>query len=90
MTTLRQAEQEAAQAFHDHEMATDTASDRAYARFLDNVSALTGIADLDGDNSAKAKAAGTADGYSLDDCLDWFDAGWTPEQAAAEIVAALA
>lgn len=34
--------------------------------------------DLDGDNSAKARAAGTACGYSLDEALEAFERGETP------------
>jgi hypothetical protein len=87
---MTQHDIEAQQAFHDHEMAIETAGDRAYSRFLDEVSRITGIANLDGDNSAQAQTEGRADGYSLDDCLDMFEAGKTPAEAAAIIEGARA
>lgn len=41
---------------------------------------------VDGDNSAAAKASGTADGYSQDECFDWFKEGLTSAQASQRII----
>lgn len=82
MTTSQQAAMEASQAFHAHEMDVD---DGPWEAWLAQVSHLTGIANLDGDNSARAKAAGTADGYSLDELFVQFEARWSPQRAADAI-----
>lgn len=80
-------ELDALQDFHRHELTLDTYSDRAWSAWLGKVSELTGIANLDGENSADAKAAGNADGYSLDELSDQFDAGWSPRRSADAISA---
>ncbi len=80
MTTFRDACMEAQAEFHAHEMDVDT-SDRPWLRWLSRVEKLTGLDDLDGD--------GREDGYSLDQCYDWFEARWTAERAAAQIIASV-
>lgn len=77
--------------FQAHEMGTDAdaQSERAWLKWCRDVERLTGLESLDGDNSKAAKLAGTADGYSLDECYDLFCAGWSAERAARSIKAAL-
>lgn len=77
MTSLRAAEMEAAAEFHAHEMAVDTAGDRAWERWLKRVEVASCIANLDGD--------GKEDGYSLDELYDWYCAGWSSDRAARAI-----
>ena len=55
-------------------------SDRSWYAFIDQVEKLMGR-DPDGDNSDAAKAAGTADGYSLDEFHDLWEDGLTARQA---------
>ncbi len=75
-----QHEMEAQAEFHAHEMAVDTAGDRAWAKWLDEVVAHCramghAVNDaMDGD--------GATEGYSLDQCYDWYRAGWLPLTAA--------
>lgn len=86
MTTFRDAQIEAAQEFHAHEMAVDgDGYERRWMRFLREIERLTGIANLDGNRTEEHIAAGTADAAALDECMEWFDAGKTP-QAAAQII----
>ena len=68
--------------FHDHEM--NVGPDKA-ERWLIQLEKLVGFS-LDGDNGARAKAAGTADGYSLDECSDMFDAGYSLAKAAGLVM----
>jgi hypothetical protein len=72
----REAQIEAQAEFHAHEMNTD--ADASWLRWLSAVERLTGIANLDGDL--------LVDGYSLDQCGDWFDADLSPSRAAAAIL----
>jgi len=72
---------------HDIEMRTGP--DR-WERWLNAVSRHTGIDNLDGDNSEAAKADGIADGYSLDDLHQQYEARWTPRQSARWIKANMA
>lgn len=46
--------------------------------------------DLDGDDSAEARANGTADGYSLDGAYDAWRGGLTVAQYAAKVAASKA
>lgn len=80
MTTYRDAQMQAQAEFQDHEMNPER-GERAWMRWLRRVEALTGLDSLDGD--------GNVDGYSLDQCSDWFDAGWTAERAAKAIIEAV-
>lgn len=93
MTSYRDAEMEAQAEFHAHEMDVDGPGDlspnkmlspkqRTFEGWLAEVSRITGIENLDGDNSETAKAAGTASGYSLDECFEWFTEGLSPQRAA--------
>lgn len=84
MSTQMQAQAE----FQAHEMAEPNRTERAWMTFLTEVSRLTGIDNLDGDNSAAAKSAGVADGYSLDELHDWFETGRSARSAADQIAAA--
>lgn len=70
--------------FHAHELLQDAeaAADTRWERFVDLVAARLGLDSLDGDNSAAAKAAGTADGYSLDEAYDLWSQGHTVATAA--------
>lgn len=68
----------------------DTPADRSFSAFVARAERLLGVADLDGDNSEAAKAAGTADGYSLDEASDAFDRGETAAKYAASVRANLA
>lgn len=52
----------------------------AWLRWCDRVEKIAG--DFDGDNSAAAKAAGNADGFSVDDAHDAFMAGMPAEEYA--------
>ena len=70
---------ESASAFRHSEMNPD-AGLRPWLNWINAVERMVGHS-LDGD--------GTTDGYSLDQCGDWFDAGWTPERAAAAIAKAV-
>lgn len=58
--------------------------DRNWEKWVNRVEVLLGH-DLDGNNSEAAKAAGTADGYSMDEAHDAWLAGATAEQYAAEV-----
>jgi hypothetical protein len=66
---------EAANAFHAHEMATG--GDADWERWTAKVERLSGVTNLDGD--------GQEDGYSLDECYDWYLAGWSAERAADKL-----
>jgi hypothetical protein len=72
--------------FQRREMGGDDRDDTAWFTWIAQVERLTGMASLDGDNSERAKAAGTADGYSIDECHDWFEAGFSPSQAARRVL----
>lgn len=52
---------------------TETDEDKAYGTWLFCVKTLTGLPDLDGD--------GDVDGYSLDECYEWYRQGITPTEA---------
>lgn len=51
--------------------------EKAWLRWIAAAEKVAGH-DLDGDNSAQARAAGTACGYSLDEALEAFERGETP------------
>ena len=84
---MQTAQHEAALLFHAIEM---DLGDGPWEAWLDRVSAMTGIANLDGDNSAAAQAAGTADGYSYDDLYEQFEHGISADAAARAIRPGLA
>ena len=67
--------------FHDHEMTIDTAADRRWSRWCADVERILDIATLAGD--------GAADGYSLDDAFDAYEAGAKPHQYAGIVQVAL-
>jgi hypothetical protein len=73
-------EMRAAEDFRRHEMTVETASDRAWSRWLDKLVArmrADGVNvndDMDGD--------GEADGYSLDQAYELFEERSTVDQAA--------
>ena len=60
--------------FHDHEM---NVGDGAWERWAIKAEKIAGHS-LDGDNSDAAKAAGTADGYSLDNAFEAWKSGLSP------------
>jgi hypothetical protein len=64
---------------HDIEMNTGPSR---WEWWLRKVAILSGIDNLDGDNSEAAKADGVADGYSLDELYDQYEARWTPARSA--------
>jgi hypothetical protein len=68
--------------FHDHEMAIDTPSDRAWSRWIRDVEKLLGIDDLDGNDCPKA---GPCVGYSLDGAYDAYEAGKSPATYAVDV-----
>lgn len=85
---MNQHEMEAAQAFHAHEMNVDGGpSERRWMRWLRDLERATGIKNLDGNRVAARVADGTADAACLDECSDWFDAGWSVTRAATAIMA---
>lgn len=51
--------------------------EQAWLRWIADAEKVAGH-DLDGDNSASARAAGTACGYSLDEALEAFERGVKP------------
>lgn len=59
-------------------------SDASWMAWIDRAEAILGH-DLDGDNSAPAKAQGRSDGFSLDDAYDAFLDGITPTAYAAAV-----
>lgn len=59
-------------------------SERVWLVWIDKVEELLGC-DPDGENSDAAKAAGTADGYSLDEFHDMWKQGLTPAAAVAQV-----
>jgi hypothetical protein len=61
-----------------HEFGGDTASDRAWKNFVNQVELIMQIDNLDGDQAA--------DGYSLDFAYDLFVDGLTPREAADELL----
>lgn len=60
-------------------------SDAPWLKWVRQVKILADLPDLDGNNSYDAKIAGVADGYSLDDALEAFEAGKSAAQHAEEI-----
>ena len=68
--------------FHDHEMAIDTPSDRAWSRWIRDVETLLGIDDLDGNDCPKA---GPCVGHSLDAGYDAFEARKSPSAYAVAV-----
>lgn len=79
--TYRQAQMEAAAEFHAHEMDVGPCG---WERWITKAEKLAGH-DLDGNNTAEAQAAGTADGYSYDDAMAAYDAGSTAAAYVASI-----
>jgi hypothetical protein len=59
-------------------------AERSWYSWIQTVENLLGHS-ADGDNSDAAKAAGTADGYSLDELYDAFLSGKTPADAVSDI-----
>jgi hypothetical protein len=57
---------------------------RRWESWIDKVEALLGHS-ADGNNSDAAKAAGTADGYSMDEFYDMWKAGQAPRQAVDSV-----
>ena len=62
-------------------------NDNSFERWLEEVSRLTGIENLDGDDY---EGCPNPDGYSLDQCSNWFRAGLSPQNAANRIVIRIA
>ena len=60
-----------------------TADELSYNKFLADVSTLTSIDNLDGDRS---DGNPTPDACCLDELSDWFHNGWSPQEAAKEIL----
>ena len=60
--------------FHDHEMDIEDDNWDCWIAQAEKIARHN----LDGENSEAARAAGTADGYSLDDAFNAYRAGMSP------------